>query len=51
MNYLEDAINKLHEGVYYTPLTVIKKIKKEKILSIIGNPKFKIKKNNKKWKI
>jgi hypothetical protein len=47
MNYLEEAINKLHQGVYYTPISVINKIKKEKILSIIGNPKFKIKKMKK----
>jgi len=29
MNYLEEAINKLQQGVYYTPVSVINKIKKE----------------------
>jgi hypothetical protein len=51
MNYLEEAINKLHQGFYYTPVSVINKIKKEKILSIIGNPKFKIKKMKNKYDI
>ena len=46
MNYLEKAVNSIF-GTYYTPKKLIDKINKGKINSIIGNPKFKIKKHGK----
>lgn len=50
MNYLEKAVNSIN-GTYYTPKKLIDKINKEKINTIIGNPKFKNKMKKQKFRI
>ena len=44
MNYLQKATEQLF--IYTTPKKIVEYIKREKILSLIKNPKFKIDENN-----
>lgn len=50
MNYIEKAVNSL-AGCYYTKKEIIISLNKEKIKSIIGNPKFKNKIKKQKFRI